>query len=162
YDLTLYIDGFLATEQGKTEEALARFERILKEYPNSRFVPDAHMAKAEAIFNAKYDYAAALVEYEQVLKYRNSELYGLALFKSAWCLWRLGRNEEAAKRFVSVFEVTENANGKPVSAQQRKQLDELQGEALKYLVEVFTEDEKNTAQDLYNFLTKIGGDRFAG
>ena len=48
------------------------------------------------------------------------------------------------------------------NAAQRKQLDELQAEALKYLVEVFTEDEKNTAQDVYGFLTKIGGDRFAG
>lgn len=162
YDLALYIDGFLATEQGKTEEALARFERILKEFPNSRFTADAHMAKAEAIFNGKYDYAAALVEYEEVLKFKQqTELYGLALFKSAWCLWRLGKNDEAARRFVSVFEVTDT-QGRTVSAQQRKQLDELQGEALKYLVEVFTEDEKNTAQDLYNFLTKIGGDRFAG
>ena len=26
----------------------------------------------------------------------------------------------------------------------------------------FTEDDKNTAQDMYNFLTKIGGDKFAG
>jgi tetratricopeptide (TPR) repeat protein len=161
YDLALYIDGFLATEQGKTDDALVRFERILKEFPNSRFTPDAHMAKAEAIFNSKYDYAAALVEYEEVLKFKQSELYGLALFKSAWCLWRLGKNDEAARRFVSVFEVTDT-QGKTVSAQQRKQLDELQGEALKYLVEVFTEDEKNTAADLYNFLQKIGGDRFAG
>ena len=162
YDLALYVDGFLATEQGKTDEALARFERILKDFPQSRFVADAHMAKAEAIFNAKYDYAAALVEYEKVLEFKaQTDLYGLALFKSAWCLWRLGRNEEAAKRFVSVFEVTDTG-GKQVSASQKRQLDELQGEALKYLVEVFTEDEKNTAQDLFNFLQKIGGDRFAG
>ena len=49
-----------------------------------------------------------------------------------------------------------------VDAAQRKQLDELQSEALKYLVEVFTEDEKNTRQDVYGFLTKIGGDSFAG
>jgi cellulose synthase operon protein C len=160
YDLALYIDGFLAYEQGKQDEALARFNRILKEFPSSRFVADAHMARAESLFNGKYDYAAALAEYEEVLKYKQSDLYGLALFKSAWCMWRLGRSEEAAKRFVSVFEVTDaqgNAN-----AAQRKQLDELQAEALKYLVEVFTEDEKNTAQDVYGFLTKIGGDRFAG
>ena len=44
----------------------------------------------------------------------------------------------------------------------RKQLDELQAEALKYLVEVLTEDEKNTAADAYAFLQKVGGDRFAG
>lgn len=161
YDLALYVDGFLAYEQGKQDEALARFDRILKEYPRSRFVPDAHMARAEALFNGKYDYAGALAEYEKVLAYKHqSELYGLAMFKSAWCLWRLGRSDEAAKRFVAVFEITDEKS--KVSATQRKQLDELQSEALKYLVEVFTEDEKNTAQDVYGFLTKIGGDRFAG
>ena len=163
YDLALYVDGFLAYEQGKQDEAIDRFNRILKDFPRSRFVADAHMARAESLFNGKYDYAGALVEYEEVLKYKNSDLYGLALFKSAWCMWRLGRSEEAAKRFVSVFEVSDApAGGARTNAAQRKQLDELQAEALKYLVEVFTEDEKNTAQDVYGFLTKIGGDRFAG
>ncbi|HSQ66938.1 MAG TPA: tetratricopeptide repeat protein [Polyangiaceae bacterium] len=161
YDLALYVDGFLATEQGKTEEATARFARILKEYPSSRFVPDAHMAIAEALFN-KPDYPAALAEYEEVLKSPKSDLIGLALFKSAWCHWRLGNTDEATKRFVKVFEVTDTSGKAGVGVAQQKALDELQGEALKYLVEVFTEDDKNTAQDMYNFLTKIGGDRFAG
>jgi tetratricopeptide (TPR) repeat protein len=166
YDLALYVDGFLAFEQGKEDEATERFERILKDYPQSRFVPDAHMAKAEAIFNGKYDYAGALAEYEKVLTYKaqiDPALYGLALFKSAWCYWRLGNTDEAARRFVGVFEATdEGRGGDQVNAAQRKQLDELQGEALKYVVEVFTEDEKNTAQDLYAFLSKIGGTRFSG
>jgi TolA-binding protein len=167
YDLALYVDGFLASEQGKDEEARERFERILREFPRSRFVPDAHMAKAESIFNAKFDYAGALAEYDTVLTYKGQidpALYGLALFKSAWCHWRLGNNDEAAKRFVGVFEATDpgKANGKAVSAAEQRQLDELQGEALKYVVEVFSEDEKNTAQDLYAFLTKIGGERFSG
>ncbi len=158
YDLALYVDGFLAYEQGKQDEALARFDRILKEFPNSRFTADAHMARAESLFNGKYDYAGALAEYDKVLQYKNSELYGLAMFKSAWCLWRLGRSDESAKRFVAVFEIADNQK----SGVQKKQLDELQSEALKYLVEVFTEDEKNTAQDVYGFLVKMGGDRFAG
>ena len=161
YDLSLYVDGFLASEQGKQEEALARFERLLREYPASRFTPDAHMFKAETLLNFRYDYPGALAEYDAVLKFPESELYGLALFKSAWCLWRLGNTEEAAKRFVTVFVVTDE-RGKAVGSQQKKQLDELQSEALKYLVEVLTEDEKNTAKDAYNFLTKVGGDRFAG
>jgi len=164
YDLALYVDGFLAFEQGKEDEARERFEKILRDHPQSRFVPDAHMAKAEAIFNGRFDYAAALQEYEKVLGYKgkiDQTLYGLALFKSAWCYWRLGNNDEAAKRFVGVFEATDSG-GKGVNAAQRKQLDELQEEALKYVVEVFTEDEKNTAQDLYGFLTKIGGERFSG
>jgi cellulose synthase operon protein C len=164
YDLALYVDGFLAFEQGKEDEARDRFEKILRDYPRSRFVPDAHMAKAEAIFNAHYDYQAALAEYEKVLGFKaqiDPALYGLALFKSAWCYWRLGNNDEAAKRFVGVFEATESGH-KNVNAAEKKQLDELQEEALKYVVEVFTEDEKNTANDLYGFLTKIGGERFSG
>jgi len=162
YDLALYVDGFLATEQGKTEEAFARFTRILNEFPNSRFIPDAHMARAEAYFN-KPDYQTALTEYEEVLKFRDKpDLVGLALFKSAWCYWRLGNTDEATKRFIQVFQVTDTAGRPGVNVSQQKALDELQGEALKYLVEVFTEDEKNTAQDMYNFLTKIGSERFAG
>ncbi len=160
YDLALYVDGFLATEQGKQDEAIARFERILRDFPRSRFTPDAHMAKAESLFSAKYDYQGALAEYEQVLTFKKSDLYGLALFKSAWCLWRLGRSDDAARRFVSVFEVTDQAQT-AASAAQKKQLDELQAEALKYLVEVFTEDDKNSASDVHRFLQKIGGDRFA-
>ncbi len=161
YDLALYVDGFLATEQGKSEEAFERFTRILKEFPNSRFIADAHMARAEGYFN-KPDYPTALTEYEEVLKFHDKvDLMGLALFKSAWCYWRLGNTDEATKRFIQVFKVTDTA-GAGVNVSQQKALDELQGEALKYLVEVFTEDEKNTAQDMYNFLTKIGGDKFAG
>ena len=167
YDLALYVDGFLASEQGKEDEARERFERILRDFPRSRFVPDAHMAKAEAIFNGKFDYAGALAEYEQVLAAKaeiDPALYGLALFKSAWCHWRLGNNDEAARRFVGVFEATDagSAAASHTNAAQRRQLDELQGEALRYIVEVFTEDEKNTAQDLYAFLTKIGGEKYSG
>jgi TolA-binding protein len=164
YDLALYADGFLATQEGKQDEALARFERILKEYPNSRFTADAHMIKAETLLADKYDYPGALSEYEAVLKFPGTDLYGLALFKSAWCLWRLGNTDEAAKRFVSVFALSEagGVNGQAKNVRDRKQLDELQAEALKYLVEVLTEDEKNTAADAYAFLQKMGSDRFAG
>ena len=60
YDLALYVDGFLATEEGQTEQALERFNRILAQYPQSPFVPDAHMVRAEAEFakaNPDYDFA---------------------------------------------------------------------------------------------------------
>ena len=41
YDLALYVDGFLAQEQGKLRESVANFTRILEEYPKSRFRADA-------------------------------------------------------------------------------------------------------------------------
>ncbi|HVU03014.1 MAG TPA: tetratricopeptide repeat protein [Polyangiaceae bacterium] len=162
YDLALYIDGFLATEMGKHEEALDRFNKILAWFPKSRFVPDAHMVRAEYEFvKDNPDYSHAYQEYEEVLKHKDSDLYDIALFKSAWCLWRLGQTDEAARRFLVVFKTTAEA-GSGVSAKRRAELDELQAEALKNLVAVFVEDEKNSAEDMYGFLKKAGGEKFAG
>lgn len=163
YDLALYVDGFLATEEGHTEQALERFNRILAEFPKSPFVPDAHMVRAEAEFaQANPNYQFAYQEYEAVLAYKDTELYDLALFKSAWALWRLGQTDEAARRFLSVFKANAERKPKQGLGQRREELDQLQAEALKNLVAVFVEDEKNTAEDMHGFLVKAGGERFAG
>lgn len=162
YDLALYVDGFLANEEAKFDESLSRFNKIIEWFPNSRFIPDAHMVRAEYEFTKDApNYQTAYDEYEQVLKYKDSELYDLAMFKSAWTLWRLGKSEEAAKRFLIVFQATETQGAK-ISAKRKDELDELQNEALKNLVAVFVEDENNRAEDMYRFLTKAGGDKFAG
>jgi len=162
YDLALYVDGFLANEEAKFDESLGRFNKIIEWFPHSRFIPDAHMVRAEYEFTKDApNYETAFNEYEQVLKYKDSELYDLALFKSAWTLWRLGKPEEAAKRFLIVFQATDSQNNK-LSSKRKDELDELQNEALKNLVAVFVEDENNRAEDMYRFLTKAGGDKFAG
>ena len=83
YDLALYVDGFLANEEAKFSEALGRFNKILAWFPNSRFVPDAHMVRAEFEFTKDFpDYQNAFNEYEKVLKYKETGLYDIALFKS--------------------------------------------------------------------------------
>src|SRR6188768_1077593 len=162
YDLALYVDGFLANEEGKFDESLGRFNKIIEWFPKSRFIPDAHMVRAEYEFTKDApNYETAFNEYEQVLRYKDSELYDLAMFKSAWTLWRLGKPEEAAKRFLIVFQATDSQNAKACS-KRKNELDELQNEALKNLVAVFVEDENNRAEDMYRFLTKAGGDKFAG
>jgi cellulose synthase operon protein C len=154
-DLVLYMNAFALLEQGQSEAALPLFRRILADYPESRFRPDAHMALAEHVFNTDYDYRAALVEYDRVLSYEDSELYDLALFKSAWCLWQLDRKSEAALRFRKVLDI----DGRPAQGSRRRHLKELQSEALEYLIQVFTEDERNRAADVRRFLQEIGGDR---
>jgi TolA-binding protein len=162
YDLALYVDGFLATEEGKTEEALERVNRILAEHPRSPFVPDAHMVRAEAEFaQSAPDYQLAYREYEAVLASPDTGLHDLALFKSAWALWRLGQTDEAARRFLSVFKAGAEGGGAQPFSHERAQLAELQAEALKNLVAVFVEDENNSADDMYGFLVKAGGERFA-
>ncbi len=161
YDLALYVDGFLANEEGKFEESLGRFNKILAWFPKSRFVPDAHMIRAEYEFTKDFpNYETAYNEYELVLRHKDSQLYDIALFKSAWCLWRLGKTAEAARRFLAVFKETADAASK--RGKSKDEIDELQREALKNLVAVFVEDEKNRAEDMHKFLVQAGGDKFAG
>jgi TolA-binding protein len=160
YDLVLYMKAYALMEAGRMGDALVEYKRILDEFPNSKFVPDAHMAFAESHFNGNHDYAAALKRYQDVLRYPESELSDLALFKSAWCLWKLGQTNEAATRFRQVLDLDGKLAG--ASAERRRRLLELQDEALEYLIQVFTEDERNTAADLHRFLSGIGGEKYAG
>ena len=159
-DLVLYMKAYALMEAGRMSDALVCYKRILDEFPASRFRPDAHMAFAESYFNGSHDFAAALARYEEVLKFPESELADLALFKSAWCLWKLGKVQDAATRFREVLDL----DGKlaTASADRRRRLHDLQDEALEYLIQVFTEDEKNSAADLHKFLQSIGGDQYAG
>ena len=154
-DFVLYMKAFTLLERGESDAALPLFRRILAEFPESRFRPDAHMALAEHVFNTDYDYRAALAEYDRVLDYEESELYDLALFKSAWCLWQLDRKSEAALRFRKVLDI----EGRGAEGSRRRHLKELQSEALEYLIQVFTEDERNRAADVRRFLQEIGGER---
>ncbi|HEX2677780.1 MAG TPA: tetratricopeptide repeat protein, partial [Polyangiales bacterium] len=54
-----------------------------------------------------------------------------------------------------------SGNLRAVSGERRRRLLELQDEALEYLIQVFTEDESNTAADLHGFLSQIGGEKYA-
>ncbi len=158
YDFVLYMKAYALTELGDAEGALALYHRIVDEFPQSRFVPDAHMAFAETDF-ANQEFQRALPEFERVMSFRDSELFDMALFKSAWCLWRLNRTTEAATRFRQVLDL--GASSATLTAEQRRRLRDLQNEALDYLIQVFTEDERNSARDVFRFLQEIGGEQYA-
>jgi TolA-binding protein len=154
-DTVLYLYAFSLRDQGRTQEAIAAFERLLAEYPRSRFRADAWMALAEHRFYERQDFGAAQRAYGRVLKYPRSPLYGLALFKTAWCAWKLGQTDEAARRFKQVLDLGQKAKDR--SAEEQKRAAELSDQALDYLVELFTEDDSKTAEDAYGFLSQIGG-----
>lgn len=158
-DFVLYMKAYGLLEAGHADDALVLYRRILSDFPDSRFVPDAHFALAEAAFTVRGDFTAALAEYENVLHFEQSQLYDISLFKSAWCMWRMGRNTDAATRFRQVLDLASRRG--PMSSEQRRRLNELQDEALDYLIQVFIEDESNTAADLFHFLQEIGGERYA-
>jgi TolA-binding protein len=158
-DIVTYLYAFSLQEAGKTDEALTWYRRILSDFPQSRFVPDAWWAEAENAFYRQRDYRTALGFFERVLKYQDSPLYDLALFKSAWCSWRLGDSRRAAERFRAVLDLSERRAG--LALKDRRRLEELANQAIDQLVQVLAEDEQRGAKEAYQFLADIGGERYS-
>jgi TolA-binding protein len=158
-DTVIYLYAFSLRDQGKTGESVKYFQIILDRYPRSRYIADAWMAIAEFRFYEKQDYSASLEAYEKVLKHPKSQLYDLALFKTAWCYWKLGDTTKAAMRFKDVLDLAKKKAGK--SEAEQKRAVELQGQALDYLVELFTEDDTKSAHDAFEFLAQIGGKAYS-
>ena len=158
-DTVLYLYAFSLRDQGRLGDSVKYFQIILDQYPKSRFTADAWMAVAEYRFYEQQNYKTSLAAYEKVLSFPKSPLYDLALFKTAWCYWKLGDTSKSALRFKDVMDLAKKKAGK--TATEQKRAEELQGQALEYLVELFTEDDTKSAQDAFEFLAQIGGKEYS-
>src|SRR3954469_16134844 len=158
-DTVIYLYAFSLRDQGKTGDSIKYFQTILDKYPRSRYIADAWMAIAEYRFYEQQNYRSSLEAYEKVLAHPKSQLYDLALFKTAWCYWKLGDTNKSALRFKDVLDLAKKKAGRTEAEQKRAV--ELQGQALDYLVELFTEDDTKSAHDAFEFLSQIGGKQYS-
>ncbi|RMH44686.1 MAG: hypothetical protein D6689_01785 [Deltaproteobacteria bacterium] len=158
-DLVLYLIGFAAREAGRIEEALGYFRRVIDEHPDSPLYGDAWMMVGEHHF-ALGHWADARDAYQHILDHPESKSYDLALFKTAWCYWKLADTQTAAKLFKQVLDLAAEAERSGTERERRRRA-QLRDEALDYLVLVFTEDESIQPKDVYQFLAEIGGERYS-
>jgi TolA-binding protein len=135
-------------------EASARvfFGRLIKDYPQSKYIPDAYLSFAEFYFNdGKVEDALRL--YERVAKYPNSPVYGYSIYKQGWCWLNLKRPDTALQMFVKVIK----QSGAWAGAKKSKII--LVKEAKKDAVRAFSHVGK--PEKAWGFFQKIGGD-YAG
>jgi cellulose synthase operon protein C len=158
-DTVIYLYAFSLRDQGKVGESIKYFQILLDRFPRSRYIADAWMAIAEFRFYEQQNYKSSLEAYEKVLQHPKSTLYDLALFKTAWCYWKLGDTTKSALRFKDVLDLAKKKAGR--TEDQQKRAEELQGQALDYLVELFTEDDTKSAHDAFEFLAQIGGKQYS-
>src|SRR5262245_5547344 len=160
-DTVIYLYAFSLRDQGREKmgESIKYFQIILDKYPRSRYIADAWMAIGEYRFYEQQNYRTSLDAYEKVLQHPKSSLYDLALFKTAWCYWKLGDTNKSAMRFKEVLDLAKKKAGR--TEEQQKRAAELQGQALDYLVELFTEDDTKSAHDAFEFLAQIGGKQYS-
>src|SRR3990170_2664879 len=93
--------GYL--DEGNWESSIALLERLIREYPDGKFVQEAYFRLGE------YYYGLGQVQksvqfYRQVLKNDDYNFYDKALYKLGWALFQGKDYEGAADKFMSLLE----------------------------------------------------------
>ncbi len=156
-DQAMFFLGYNYVELEQVKKGIGFYEQLTKTYPNSSYVGEAHFALGEYYFdNDKW--ADALKSYSDVLKNRRARLYTFALYKIAWCQYRLSRVGQGLKTLEEVIRLSRGAQedsqlaGKKVVNKIR-----LGSETLKDIVLFFADvgNYKNARE----YFLHIGGDK---
>jgi tetratricopeptide (TPR) repeat protein len=86
------------------DEALASLDRLVAQYPNSRFIDETQFRRGELLFSDKA-YAKSQAAYEAVIKVGSSSVfYNQSLYKHGWSLFKQGENERSLDSFALVLD----------------------------------------------------------
>src|SRR5512143_685889 len=88
-DLALFYYGYTLQAGRYLKEARAVYDKLLKNYPASKYVPEAHLAFADYYFESG-QLADAEARYKMVLKFPASSAYWYAMYKLGWVDLNLG------------------------------------------------------------------------
>src|SRR4051812_26937652 len=111
-DEVLYFLGhaFLESKNDQDQKkAMVAFERLIKKYPKSKYVPDAWLAFGEYYFQkskTKADLAQiqkALEAYKAAANFPENQVYAFAIYKQGWCHFLLNDFQNAMDKFKTVI-----------------------------------------------------------
>lgn len=156
-DLVTYLIGFAAQEDERPADAMVKFQEVIDKHPKSPLAADSWMMIGEHHF-AKQDWEKARASYKHVPD--SASMSDLAIFKVAWCEWKLGNPTQAAKDFKRVLDKALEAERSGTAAQKRRLVD-VREQALDFMVVIFTEDRSVSAKEVFDFLTSIGGEQYS-
>jgi TolA-binding protein len=97
--------------------AIAAYQRLLKEHPDSKLTNSVRTELAELIYDQKdYQQASALLEAVLADKSADPKLLLPAHYRLGWCYQKLGQNEKAAAQFETFADAPPGNDDLAVSA----------------------------------------------
>ncbi len=107
-DEVLFYLGYELTQMKHEDMGRNYFKRLIKDFPNSKFIPDVYLSFGEYYFSSG-QMDDALKFYEKVLQWPNSRVAGFARYKSAWCHLNLRNFDKAVSIFTELSKTGEPA-----------------------------------------------------
>jgi TolA-binding protein len=106
-DTALFYFGYTLRSGGHALEARHVFDKLLKSYPNSKHVPEAHLIFGEHYFE-QGQLADADGRYRIILKFPRSTVYWYAMYKLGWVQLGSQRLPDALETFHQVAQGTKS------------------------------------------------------
>jgi TolA-binding protein len=151
-DEVLFVVAYNLYEAGEKQEAIQNYNTLIKQYPQSRFVPDAYVQMGEHFFTAN-DLTRARAAFEKAASFKLPKLYPFAVYKLAWCDYNAGEYQGSIDKFKDVIIYSE-AQLQAAGARDRIQL---KAEALKDIVLAYAQIDAIDSATAY--LKEKGGDK---
>lgn len=134
----LFFLGYNYFELNDPKTGSSYYTRLTQGYPTSPFVGEAHFALGEYYFeNEKW--ADAYKEYAKLIKDRKHRLNTFSLYKSAWCLYRMGKTEQAIQYMDFIVKSGKASESEQMVGGRKLNTARLENEALRDLVVFFTD-----------------------
>jgi cellulose synthase operon protein C len=97
-------------EADQAGQAVSYLQRLVQNYPNSVYLPDAHLALAEMFFEQEL-LGAAADNYKEVLKHPDNSNFDFARYKLGWVYYNQGEYRKSVDTFKAVVESTDEKLG---------------------------------------------------
>lgn len=104
-DEVLFYYGHTLQGVKRTTDAQKIFHQLIQNYPDSKYIPQAHLSFADYFF-VKGDLDNAEVFYNKVLLFPKSSVFAYAMYKKGWVFLNQERPKEALVTFFKVVGVT--------------------------------------------------------
>jgi tetratricopeptide (TPR) repeat protein len=150
-DEVLFKLAFLLTSVKKEDQAREFFLRLIKDYPNSKYIPDAYLSFAEYYFD-KGEMENALKFYEKVEQFPKASVYPYAVYKKGWCYVNMGDHKTALETFVGVVRMATEGKANINVAQKQSLIKEAKKDIVKAYAHVGGPDKA------WEFFQRTGGD----
>ncbi len=104
-DQALFFHGYMLKSAGDHDRARAVYDRLLKDHPRSKYVPEAHLVFADYFFE-RGELANAAERYRSVLKFPGTSAYWYAMYRTGWIAHQQRRFQESLEKFYQVAQAT--------------------------------------------------------
>lgn len=152
----LFFLGYNYFELGEVKKGAHFYEQLTQTFPNSPFVGEAHFALGEYYFENER-WSQAYKEYAFIIKDKRHRLNTFALYKGAWCLFRLDRLQQGMTYLEYIIKAGRKDTGEQLAGKKTVNRTRLEGEALRDIVTFYAEG-GDPAKAASYFKGLVGGD----